>query len=320
VQEILDGDHAVLLAYTTPAEGVVLAPVTNFGLHDRGAGVITVNSSVGAWKKLDRIHRSPQVAVAFHTRAYARHQRPEYVLVQGCAALSPPLADYPSRVIENWERIEPWRELGPLWRRWLRIYALRVEVRITVERVLVWPDLSCAGAPRIQGAPLRDGPPAAQAPPGKGTKPRVAHRRVAHRAARLPNRLLGFVGTDGFPVVAPVQVAGTNERGIELHAPAGLAVSGGRRAGFTAHWFSRGVVGQRQIICTGWIPADGDAGGEDQQGWGASVTYAPHTVASYRMPSSRLVYRLAVGLFTRRRLRRAPTSVRRALGIDNPSG
>src|SRR4051812_40315232 len=60
VDEILDGDHAVMLAYVTPAGGVVLAPVSNFGLHDRASGVVTVNTSVGAWKKLDRIRRNPR--------------------------------------------------------------------------------------------------------------------------------------------------------------------------------------------------------------------------------------------------------------------
>ena len=37
VDAILDGDHAVMLAYATPAGGVVLAPLSNFGLHDREA-------------------------------------------------------------------------------------------------------------------------------------------------------------------------------------------------------------------------------------------------------------------------------------------
>src|SRR5260370_39307737 len=83
VEEILDGDHAAMLAYVTPAGGVVLAPVSNFGLHDRTESVVTINSSVGAWRKLDRIRRDQQAAIAFHTRAHATHDRPEYVLVHG---------------------------------------------------------------------------------------------------------------------------------------------------------------------------------------------------------------------------------------------
>ena len=88
IDEILAGDQAVALAYVTPAQGVVLIPVTNFALRDREAGTLAVNSSVGMWKKLDRIRKNPHVAVAFHTRAHSLSTRPEYVLVQGRATLS----------------------------------------------------------------------------------------------------------------------------------------------------------------------------------------------------------------------------------------
>ena len=60
IDEILGGDQAVALAHVTPAEGVVLTPVTNFALRDREAGTVAVNSSVGMWRKLDRIQ--PQSA------------------------------------------------------------------------------------------------------------------------------------------------------------------------------------------------------------------------------------------------------------------
>jgi Pyridoxamine 5'-phosphate oxidase len=296
IDEILDGDHAVMLAYATPARGVVLAPVSNFGLHDRGAGVVTFNSSVGAWKKLDRIRRNPHVALAFHTRAHATHDRPEYVLVQGRASLSPPVPDYPSTVVDNWERFEPWRGLGPVWKRWLRVYALRVEVRVAVERVVVWPDLACRGSASVHGPALPDEPPAPQAPPAKGVAPRINHKRAARRARRLPDVLFGWLGADGFPVIIPVGVGGVSEAGLLLDAPGGLVPHGGRRAGLTAHWFSRGVVGQRQMIHTGWMTVPSDGG---------PVTYAPQTTAAYRMPPSRFVYRTAVGLVTRRRNRQA---------------
>ncbi len=35
VDEILGGDHVVMLAYVTPASGVVLTPVTNFAVRPR---------------------------------------------------------------------------------------------------------------------------------------------------------------------------------------------------------------------------------------------------------------------------------------------
>jgi hypothetical protein len=296
IDEILDGDHAVILAYVTLAQGVVLAPVSNFGLHDRRRGIVTINSSVGAWKKLDRIRRNPHVALAFHTRAHATHERPEYVLIQGRASLQPPVADYPSTVIEHWERLEPWRDLGPLWKRWLAIYALRVEVQVAVERVIVYSDISCRGSREVFGAELPAGPPPSQSPPAKGTAPRISQTRAARQAARLPNLLIGWVDTDGLPMVIPAEVSGSNDRGIVLDVPALTVPPGARRAGLTAHWFSHGVVGQRQNIHTGWMQAAPGA---------STVIYSPHTRAAYRMPTSRTVYRLAVGLLTRTRLRQA---------------
>jgi hypothetical protein len=307
VEEILDGDHAIMLAYVTPAAGVVLAPVSNFGLHDRAAGMVSFNSSVGAFKKLDRIARNPRVALAFHTRAHATSERTEYVLVQGRASLCAPVEDYPSTVIEHWERIEPWRELGPIWKRWLRIYALRVEVRIAVERLIVWPDMACSGEARVEGAPLPAEPPAPQRPPAKGTAARVDAARVAKRACGLPDVLLGWVGADGFPFVVPVRVGANRHEGIELAPPPMSVPAGARRAGLTAHWFSRGVVGQRQIICTGWMQAERSA---------RLVRYSPHTQAAYRMPPSRLIYRLATGGFTRLRFREAPSD--RGVALERP--
>ena len=57
VDEVVGGDQVVALAHVTPASGVVLNPVTNFGLRDRERGTVAVNSSVGMWSKLDRLQR-----------------------------------------------------------------------------------------------------------------------------------------------------------------------------------------------------------------------------------------------------------------------
>jgi hypothetical protein len=196
VDEILGGDHVVAFAYVTPASGVVLTPVTNFGVRDREAGTITVNSSVGAWKKLARIRENPHIALAFHTREHAASERSEYVLVQGKATLSSPVPDYPSSILESWERFEPWRDISPLWKRWLRVYALRVGIELAVERVTVWPDLACRGSPEVHGASPPASEPEPQRPPGRGTGPRINASRAARGAARLPHVLLGWVGAD----------------------------------------------------------------------------------------------------------------------------
>ena len=296
VDQILDRDHVAMLGYVTPARGVVLLPLTNFGIRDRKAGTVTVNSSVGMWKKLEAIRRNPRVALAFHTREHALEDRPEYVLVQGPAAFLPPVPDYPTSILENWERVERWRDLSPLWKWWLRVYALRVPIEITVERLIVWPDLACRGAPEVTGRHLPPEPPKSQQPTARGTSPRINHLRAATRATRLPYVLLGWVGADGFPVMVPVRIAGTEERGIVLDVAEGLVPPGGRRAGLTAHWFSRGVVGQDQRKYTGWHEAESG---------GRRVVYAPHTKAGYRFPASTLLYRLMAGLATRWGLRGA---------------
>lgn len=295
VDEILGGDQAVMLAYRTPASGVVLAPVTNFAVRDRDAGTITVNSSVGAGKKLDRIRRDPRVALAYHTRVHGFSDRPEYVLVQGEATLSDPIPDYPATIGENWERFDGPRATGPLWDWWMRVYYLRVGIEITAERVTAWPDLGCRGAPEVYGAELPAGPPP-QHLPARGAGPRIDHARAAAGAARLPDVLLGWVGADGFPVAVPVGVAGDEDGGIALDAPDGLVPPGGRRAGLTAHSFTRHVLGQHQQVHTGWLEADPARG---------RVVYAPHTKAGHRLPPSTLVYRLAVGFATRQRYRTA---------------
>jgi nitroimidazol reductase NimA-like FMN-containing flavoprotein (pyridoxamine 5'-phosphate oxidase superfamily) len=299
IDTILDGDHVVMLAYVTPASGVVLLPVSNFAIRDREAGTVSVNSSVAAWRKLDRMRQNPQVALAFHTRNHARHDRPEYVLVQGKASLSDPIPDYPSTIIDNWERFESWRDRSRFWVWWQKVYGLRIEIEIAVERLVVWPDLACEGAPDVVGAAWPDDPPAPQSPPKRGTGPRIDQSKTARKAADLDDTLIGWVGTDGFPVVVPVEVGETNEQGIVLRGSRSTIPPGGRRAGLTAHWFDRGVIGQSQRKHTGWMQAEGEDG---------PVIYSPHTESNYRFPTSRLLYRIVSGGGTRwwhRRARRA---------------
>jgi hypothetical protein len=161
----------------------------------------------------------------------------------------------------------------------------------------VWPDLACRGKPEVHGAPLPEEHPDPQRPPANGTAPRVNYVRAAKRARRLPNVLLGWVTSDGFPFVVPVAVTGTDERGIMLELPEGVtAPPGGRRAGLLAHSFARHTFGQNQRRHTGWLEAE--RGGQH-------VIYAPHTDSGYWLPESRLLYRVASGFVTRRGLREA---------------
>src|SRR4051794_17272066 len=296
VDEILDSDQVVALAYCTPANGAVLTPLTNFGLRDRSNGTLTaVNSSVGVYRKLERIRANPRIALVYHTRTHGFSERSEYVLVQGTATLRPAVPDYPKSIQPTWERFGGAVDIGPLWDWWLRVYNLRFPIETAVERVIVWPELACEGAPVIYGAPVTTAPEP-QREPKKGTGPRIDHRRAARRASKLENVLLGWVGADGFPVAIPARPGQAGADGIELRVPRGLVPSGGRRAGLLAHEFARYTAGQNLRKHTGWLEADPGA---------TTVTYAPHTEAGYHMPWSMTVYRLAAGAGTRRGLRGA---------------
>lgn len=294
VEDVLAGDQAVVLAYPTPASGAVLRPVTNFAAHDRETGTVTVNTSVGAWRKIDRIRRDPRVALAFHTRAHSDSERDEYVLLQGRARLTEPIENYPETV-PSWERFDGPIARGPLWRRWLRVYHTRVGIEVSVHRVIMWPDLGCHGEPEVHGTPL-PAEPAPQPDPANGTGPRVDHVREARKAATLPDVLLGWIGSDGFPMVVPVEITGTGEHGIALRTAASVVPPGGRRAGLIAHWFSRHVLGQNQRLHTGWLRTEQP---------GQRLWYAPHTKQAYRLPPSKLLYRVVIGFMTRLGLRMA---------------
>jgi hypothetical protein len=221
-------------------------------------------------------------------------------LVQGTATLHDPDPAYPTRHRTQWERAVGHISDGPVWGRWLRVYHARVEIEIAVERVVSWPDLLCSARPTPSGAVAELAAPPQRAP-RHGTAPRVDARRAAARVEALPHRLLGWVGADGLPVVVPVAVRGVAPEGLLLDAPDGLVPAGGRRAGLTAHAFTRHVLGQQQRIYTGWMEADPARG---------TVVYAPHTETGHRLPPSRLVYNLAVGYATRRWQRDARKAAR----------
>jgi hypothetical protein len=332
--EILAGDQTIMLATVTPASGAVLLPVTNFVLRDcEKATLSVVNSSVGVGKKIERIRANPYVALAYHTREHGLSNRPEYALVQGTATITEPDPRYLDSLFERAEGqlaqlptaptateqhyavslrhyVETLRAeipRGRFWDWWLRDWHHRVGIDVAVERVIAWPDLRCRGRAEVFGTQLKKSEPAPQRQPAKGTAPRINHRRAAMRAARLPHALLGWVGVDGLPAVVPAEVAGADERGILLVVAEGLVPPGGRRAGFTAHWFGRNDVGLRQRVYTGWLEADAGA---------RQVVYAPHTEASFAIPRSRLAFWIAAGGGTRLQVTqpaRAPAAVGAAL-------
>jgi len=289
VDEILTGDLAAGFAYLTPAKGVVIAPMAPLGLRDREAGTVTLTTSLGLWKKLDRVRRNPGVAVAYHAREHGLSDRPGFVLVQGRASFSPkPDRAWLESITPNWDRFLVPKSGGPLGRLLDVYYWQRVAIDVQVERIVAYPDDAARQDPDVVGAEP-PAPPASHEEPSSGTEPRVDVKSVAAHAERLPHTLLGWCGSDELPEVMPVSAAHPHVDGLRLDLPPGSVPTGGRRAGLTSHKFWPRMVGQEQRIHTGWLTADGER----------SVRYSPHTKSGYRLPPSKLLYNVGCASIAR---------------------
>jgi hypothetical protein len=285
VDEILASDLAAGLAYLTPARGVVISPMAPLGLRDRQAGTVTVTTSQGLWKKLDRIRHNSGVAIAYHAREHGLTGRSGFVLVQGRASFpTTPDRDWLESITPEWERFLGPRSTGLAGRMLEVYYWQRVPVTVQVERIVAYPDDAAATQPQVLGEP-RAQPAPPQDPPRGGTGPRLESSKVAAHAQRLPHTLLGWRGSDDMPEVIPTVAVAAGDSGVELRVPAGSVPAGGRRAGLTSHQFQPRMIGQEQRVHTGWLESDGSD----------KVVYAPHTKAGYRLPPSKLAFTMASG-------------------------
>ncbi|MGB2712251.1 MAG: pyridoxamine 5'-phosphate oxidase family protein, partial [Conexibacter sp.] len=164
VEEILAADLTAGLAYVTPAGGAVVTAVAPIGLHDRASGTVGFTTSQGFGRKLERIRRNPQVALAYHAREHGSSRLPHYVLVQGRATPRPPDRATLEALRPNVERFLGPPRTGRFWDRWLAAYyADRLRVDVEVERVIAWPAPDCSGPAVVHGAPQPAGPAAPQA-------------------------------------------------------------------------------------------------------------------------------------------------------------
>jgi len=287
--EIIGGDLTAALAYLTPAGGAVVTPVAPIGMRDRAAATVTFTTSLGFGRKLERMRSNPRVALAYHAREHGFAAGGGYVLVQGDASAE----TEPDRgVLEEQVRPASERFMGPpktgvFWDRWLDAYYTdRVLVTVAVKRVISWPDATLVGHPTVSGAPLEASEPPSQQAPAKGTVPRVDAGRAATRLRALPHVLLGYAGTDGYPMVVPVTAA-ADSNGIALEGP---LPGGGRRAGLLGHRYEAQLIGLEARQYTGWL----------QDG-----LYAPHTESGFRAPANKTVLLLANGFLAKRGLKKA---------------
>jgi hypothetical protein len=311
VDEVLEADVVVALAYRTPAGGVVVTGISPIGLRDREAGTVGFTTSLGFGRKLERIRRYPQVALAYHAREYGSSNRPDYVLVQGTvsAVVLPEQAYLRKEVGERSERYLGPARSGLFWDRWLRVYYRdRVIVTADVDRIVRWPRPDGGGEPEVFGTPLsRGGIP--QLAPKKGTRPRIDSRRAQRRLDAVPHRLLGFVQADGLPMVVPVSISAADGRGLTVRTPCPPLPAGGVRAGILGHKFYEHVAGLTSRQYTGWLTADSpDA---------SAGIYAPHTERGLVIPHSKTVALLLNGLAATITYRAAQRAGRDRL-LDSP--
>jgi len=293
---IITGDLTAAAAYVTPAGGAVVTGVAPCGLARRDDGLVGFTTSLAFARKLERILRQPQVALAFHAREHGFSTDDGFVLVQGTATVDlTPSAERLEAFAPRAARYLGPVKQGPVWDRLLaEYYSERVFVDITVERVVTWPDLGAFGEPEIFGPDLGDRPPP-QTPPTNGTAPRVDVRRAAGQLSALPHRVMAFRGADGYPIVVPYHLAGHDDGGLHLVAAPHLLPPGGRRAGLLAHAYRPQLVGLRTRTSTGWL---------DVSDGGAAV-YAPHTSKGFAAPPQKTLLLVGNGLLAKARLRQA---------------
>jgi pimeloyl-ACP methyl ester carboxylesterase len=288
VDAILAGDLTAALGYRTPAGGVVVQAIAPIGLRDHAAGTVGFTTSLGFSRKLERIARDPRVALAYHAREHGSASSRSYVLVQGHArVVESPSAAERLEVREHAEAHLGAAREGWFWNRWLReYYAVRVPVHVSVERIVVWPDLACTGEPRVLGAPPDAAAPPSQRPPRNGIGPRVDVARAARRLRGTTHTLLGYAGADGLPSIVPVTLGAADAGGIAL---AGPVPPGDRRAGLLGHSYHAQLIGLEARQYTGWL-----AGGR----------FAPHTEQGYKAPPNKTLLLLLNGLLAKRGVRR----------------
>jgi hypothetical protein len=119
---------------------------------------VKVEPSLGFPKKIERILRDPNVAIAYHTRDHGFATSDSYVLAQGAASVD--LRPSPERLAELMRASEPFLgevRRGPLWDWLLREYHQeRVFVDIALKRVTAWACRSgIRGLPQPASAPAR---------------------------------------------------------------------------------------------------------------------------------------------------------------------
>ncbi len=248
---------------TVDARGQAIAwPVTPYLGTD--ATTLDISTGVGYPKKADDAARHPKVAQLFSDPTGCGIEAAPTVLAQGTATIHD--SNFPAnreryrreslRKLPATKELYPPKFIEPI----LGWYFDRIYVKMTPDRVLVWPNGDCTKEPAVYGAPLD--PPAATGEPAAdtGVSPPVWDDRIDELGSRYDSAVLAWEDPDDHPfaVRLPVAIDRDARRILFPNPPAGVAVRLGP-ACVTAHSHSPEFLWQENFQVRGDLVRDGGA-------------------------------------------------------------
>jgi hypothetical protein len=267
VWQVLERSITVEYTSLTRVGGPIMLPVTPYVGDDRAT--LDVSTGLTYPTKAERARRNPKVSLLYSDPVGSGLVRPPVVLVQGMATVrDADLQANTDRYVRLARAKAPAAFKGQpkFLLRTFAWYFSRIWVQVTPTRVWWWDsDAMATEAHQWVAPPDTAVPPSDPAPPGKQPgawlEPPADWRMTAEdMIARLDQRSLAWVGTDGFPLSIPVVGLAQADNGFRVwvgrHVP-------GRPVGpacLTVHTHPEEFTGQENHTFTGEVRGRG--GGE----------------------------------------------------------
>lgn len=227
-------------ASLTAAQVPITSPVTPY--VEEGDETLDVSTGVTYPAKAERARRNPKVALLFADPLGSGGDRP-IALVQGLASVRDrDLQGNTDRYVRSSLARVPEAYAGqPTWLlRRLAWYFARIWIQVTPIRILWWTNDRTDQAPQEWIAPPGTQAPSSDPAPGGSRPSTLAVRRDDWRAdaataKRFPLHDLTVVGSDGFPLIAPVGGLEQTPRGFRFQVATGVEIPLTGPACLTAH-------------------------------------------------------------------------------------
>ena len=216
---------AVTVAYTSLTRDgrPVTVPVTPF--VEPEVETLDVSTGLTYPAKAERARRNPKVCLLFDDHIGSGLMAAPVVLVQGLARVrDADLQANTDRYVREAlaKTPEMFRGMPRFVLRRLTFYFARIWIEVTPTRMWWWASTALDSepgtwlAPAQSGAQGSDPAPAGRQPPAWLPAPADWRPTARTVVARLPQRELGWVGEDGFPVSVPVSGVESVDEGFRL--------------------------------------------------------------------------------------------------------